>query len=231
MSEPLLVHGSTGDYVVYCQQLLDFNGVSPGAADGTFGRHTEEAVRSFQAAHPPLAVDGKVGRQTWAALKGEPIPASGNGHGGGHDAGHHDTGHPDGGGGHHEPAHHDPAQADPSGAASGATQAPHLVIENVYSDESYLKWQIRNDGTGTAEYGTISEWVGRHSDSNRVGEPIPAEIHAGYGIERSTWMAAFEDGHIQVDLVIHYSGGTVTMHVELDKDGNHVQMTDEPRHE
>jgi peptidoglycan hydrolase-like protein with peptidoglycan-binding domain len=36
--------------------------------DGTFGGQTVKAVKQFQAAHPPLGVDGIVGTNTWDAL-------------------------------------------------------------------------------------------------------------------------------------------------------------------
>lgn len=43
-------------------------GYDPGAIDGRMGKKTRDAIRSFQRANG-LAVDGKVGKQTWALLK------------------------------------------------------------------------------------------------------------------------------------------------------------------
>lgn len=40
----------------------------PLKVDSDFGRHTDRAVRAFQKAHGLEPVDGKVGRDTWAAL-------------------------------------------------------------------------------------------------------------------------------------------------------------------
>ena len=50
-------------------------GAEPLAVDGLFGRNTEAAVELFQARHTdthgnPLALDGQVGAETWAALFG-----------------------------------------------------------------------------------------------------------------------------------------------------------------
>lgn len=49
------------------QVALRNAGYEPGAIDGKMGRLTKEAVRSFQRANN-LAVDGKVGKQTWKLL-------------------------------------------------------------------------------------------------------------------------------------------------------------------
>ncbi len=49
------------------QQALAAKGFSPGDIDGVWGRHTEQAVRRFQAANA-LVVDGIVGPKTAAAL-------------------------------------------------------------------------------------------------------------------------------------------------------------------
>ena len=43
-------------------------GFNPGRIDGKRGRQTREAVRAFQRENN-LAVDGKVGKRTWALLK------------------------------------------------------------------------------------------------------------------------------------------------------------------
>lgn len=49
------------------QQALTKAGYNPGAADGTFGKQTEQAVVAFQQDNG-LAVDGRVGPETAAAL-------------------------------------------------------------------------------------------------------------------------------------------------------------------
>lgn len=36
--------------------------------DGIFGPNTETKVKAFQQAHPPLVVDGQVGKNTWLKL-------------------------------------------------------------------------------------------------------------------------------------------------------------------
>jgi peptidoglycan hydrolase-like protein with peptidoglycan-binding domain len=41
---------------------------NPGPEDGYYGPLTTAAVKKFQSTHPPLAVDGIVGPQTWDAL-------------------------------------------------------------------------------------------------------------------------------------------------------------------
>jgi len=43
-------------------------GYNPGTLDGRMGRQTRDAIRAFQRTNN-LAVDGKVGKQTWALLK------------------------------------------------------------------------------------------------------------------------------------------------------------------
>lgn len=58
-----------GPEVAELQCLLQHAGFSPGAADGNFGPLTETAVIDAQKAHH-LDVDGQVGPQTWAALRG-----------------------------------------------------------------------------------------------------------------------------------------------------------------
>ena len=62
--------GSTGEDVVYCQQLLIKLGydLAPYGADGKFGNKTRNAVVSFQRTHG-LNADGVVGPLTWDALE------------------------------------------------------------------------------------------------------------------------------------------------------------------
>lgn len=67
---PTIRKGSTGEDVVYCQQLLMSLGydLSPYNADGKFGNKTRQAVMDFQRANS-LGVDGVVGPMTWQALE------------------------------------------------------------------------------------------------------------------------------------------------------------------
>lgn len=61
---------SRGDDVKSLQEKLNKLGFSVGAADGIFGRKTEEALRAFQKANnPPLAIDGICGPATKALLE------------------------------------------------------------------------------------------------------------------------------------------------------------------
>jgi hypothetical protein len=63
--------GDEGQRVVQVQCMLDKRGYSVGGSgvDGKFGKNTESAVRQFQSAKG-LEVDGQVGPDTWAALRG-----------------------------------------------------------------------------------------------------------------------------------------------------------------
>jgi len=83
--KPTIRKGSTGEYVVECQNDLIQLGydLSPYGADGKFGNKTESAVKEFQKTHKdhngnPLKVDGIVGKETWYALdeatKQTPVP-------------------------------------------------------------------------------------------------------------------------------------------------------------
>lgn len=67
--KPTLRKGSTGVYVVECQNDLIRLGydLSPYGADSKFGNKTEAAVKAFQKDHG-LYVDGVVGPMTWDAL-------------------------------------------------------------------------------------------------------------------------------------------------------------------
>ena len=62
--------GSKGDTVSELQTMLLKLGydLGPCGIDGDFGKATEAAVRSFQSDHR-LAVDGVVGKNTWAELE------------------------------------------------------------------------------------------------------------------------------------------------------------------
>ena len=76
MWRPTIRKGSTGEDVVYCQQILIKMGYNLGAsgADGKFGAKTQAAVKEFQAKNG-LGVDGVVGPMTWEALeKADPGP-------------------------------------------------------------------------------------------------------------------------------------------------------------
>lgn len=59
--------GSTGAQVKAVQQLLNEQGYSVGAVDGSFGPATKTAVTAYQAARG-LGADGVVGARTWTAL-------------------------------------------------------------------------------------------------------------------------------------------------------------------
>lgn len=64
---PLLGIGSKGDEVRYAQTLLCGHGFNT-LIDGNFGRGTKATVEAFQKAKK-LSIDGKIGPQTWAALR------------------------------------------------------------------------------------------------------------------------------------------------------------------
>jgi peptidoglycan hydrolase-like protein with peptidoglycan-binding domain len=63
--------GSRGTEVAKIQTRLQGLGLYAGLIDGDFGGGTQSAVKAFQSAKPGLAVDGKVGPLTWAALFGD----------------------------------------------------------------------------------------------------------------------------------------------------------------
>lgn len=67
-SSDILEVDTWGVEVAELQCLLQRAGFSPGAVDGSFGPLTETAVINAQKAYH-LDVDGKVGPQTWAALR------------------------------------------------------------------------------------------------------------------------------------------------------------------
>jgi peptidoglycan hydrolase-like protein with peptidoglycan-binding domain len=67
--KPTLRRGDRNDDVAYLQEALHGRGFDSGAPDGIFGRNTETAVKSFQDS-AGLKVDGIVGKNTWAALRG-----------------------------------------------------------------------------------------------------------------------------------------------------------------
>ena len=71
VGDGVLRYGSRGDDVRTLQERL--NQVGAGrpalAVDGVFGRRTQRAVRNFQRAHPPLAVDGDAGPETLPELE------------------------------------------------------------------------------------------------------------------------------------------------------------------
>ena len=70
--------GSSGDTVTAIQQKLSAWGYYNGAIDGVYGSRTEAAVRYFQQKNG-LAVDGKAGPATLAALGINAPSAGGNG--------------------------------------------------------------------------------------------------------------------------------------------------------
>jgi len=61
-SRPTVKRGSEGRAVRFLQRKLEI------PADGIFGPQTEQEVRTFQS-QQGLAVDGIVGKDTWAALR------------------------------------------------------------------------------------------------------------------------------------------------------------------
>jgi peptidoglycan hydrolase-like protein with peptidoglycan-binding domain len=73
MAKPVLKSGSKGEWVTGLQGQLQRLGYDPGAADGVFGRRTENAVKQFQR-DQGLAADGIVGPRTWAVLEAAIAP-------------------------------------------------------------------------------------------------------------------------------------------------------------
>jgi peptidoglycan hydrolase-like protein with peptidoglycan-binding domain len=67
IAQPVLQATSTGSGVFCLQFALIMRGWSV-PYSGTYGPETEAAVRSFQAAHPPLVADGTAGEATLQAL-------------------------------------------------------------------------------------------------------------------------------------------------------------------
>src|SRR2546421_161815 len=69
-STPRLLRNFTkGDDVKRFQEKLIAAGFPiEGGADGKFGQHTENAVRAFQTAHPPLPANGIADEATQSAL-------------------------------------------------------------------------------------------------------------------------------------------------------------------
>ncbi|HEU4736652.1 MAG TPA: peptidoglycan-binding domain-containing protein [Solirubrobacterales bacterium] len=73
VDHPLLKRGSRGDLVVWAQEHLVGAGQTQLPVTGLFGKQTQAAVRSFQAARG-LPADGAIGTTTWSALLGaEPV--------------------------------------------------------------------------------------------------------------------------------------------------------------
>jgi len=77
MNEPTIKRGSKqADWVNYAKQLLDQYWITPGSMalpmdqDGVFDETMEDLVKSFQE-REGLSVDGKIGKDTWAALTGK----------------------------------------------------------------------------------------------------------------------------------------------------------------
>ncbi|MGA5893708.1 peptidoglycan-binding protein [Streptomyces venetus] len=64
----VLATGNAGPEVAEAQCLLREAGFSPGAVDGIFGPHTEQAVKELQK-RSGLVVDGIIGPHTWKALR------------------------------------------------------------------------------------------------------------------------------------------------------------------
>lgn len=68
-STDLVIDGMDGPEVAEVQCLLQHAGISPGGIDGVFGHLTLSAVIAAQQADH-LDIDGQVGPETWAALRG-----------------------------------------------------------------------------------------------------------------------------------------------------------------
>jgi peptidoglycan hydrolase-like protein with peptidoglycan-binding domain len=68
-SSDLVMDGEAGPEVAELQCLLQHAGISAGGIDGQFGPMTLHAVIEEQLARH-IDVDGQVGPQTWAALRG-----------------------------------------------------------------------------------------------------------------------------------------------------------------
>ncbi|MEU2023106.1 peptidoglycan-binding domain-containing protein [Streptomyces sp. NPDC016469] len=74
----LTVFGDQGDRAFQVQCMLANRRYLPwDAVDGTFGLRTLDAVRRFQADHPPLLGTGLVDADTWAALWRGDVPVDG----------------------------------------------------------------------------------------------------------------------------------------------------------
>ncbi|HAA27794.1 MAG TPA: hypothetical protein DCE56_09160 [Cyanobacteria bacterium UBA8553] len=65
---PLLKTGTNGEAVRFLQEVLKRRYGYNIAIDAIFGPNTAAAVKDFQAKHPPLVVDGEVGKNTWREL-------------------------------------------------------------------------------------------------------------------------------------------------------------------
>lgn len=71
---PLIQRGDEGKHVEAAQRVLKRLGLYTGRIDGDFGPRTDRAVREYQRLQS-LGVDGKVGRNTWAALRTDGLDA------------------------------------------------------------------------------------------------------------------------------------------------------------
>ncbi|MFC9032469.1 peptidoglycan-binding protein [Streptomyces arboris] len=67
--QTVLAHNTTSWDVVEAQCLLREAGFDPGAVDGVYGPHTEQAVKRLQA-KAGIEDDGLVGPDTWKVLRG-----------------------------------------------------------------------------------------------------------------------------------------------------------------
>ena len=70
VDRPTLRKGSTGDWVVLCQQdllTLGYN-LDPYGADGKYGNKTVNAVKQFQTDYDIKPIDGICGQKTWNGL-------------------------------------------------------------------------------------------------------------------------------------------------------------------
>jgi Putative peptidoglycan binding domain/Glycosyl hydrolase family 46 len=75
MPKVLLAKGARGELVRKVQLSLTDQGFDPHGVDGAFGKHTEAALKAFQAAQA-LEATGKVDVSTWTKLRGTQVPTT-----------------------------------------------------------------------------------------------------------------------------------------------------------
>lgn len=70
---PALAKGASGPAVLRAQVMLDRAGFAPGVLDGNYGMLMDKAIRAFQEARG-LPINGRLDKETWAALPREENP-------------------------------------------------------------------------------------------------------------------------------------------------------------
>lgn len=68
LADAPVASGDRGPSTECLQQVLQTKGVFTGTVDGSFGKSTQAAVKSYQLSNPPLVADGVADTQTLAAL-------------------------------------------------------------------------------------------------------------------------------------------------------------------